>query len=233
MAPTLRLVGEDVLFASWPVDAEHLATFVPDPLTVETYDGTGWVTILTHEVTSAGIDGVPISPVPAFGEVDVRTYVRHGSDTGVRFLACYTGQRLNTLIGGRAFGLPYRHARIDINRRGKTITVRSQHRDTGVSGRFDVRYRPREPPEPAASDSHAAFIAERHAFFVPETDAEVMRVGTVERDPWQLARVEASIRTNTLLDALGIEPAAETPIVRYSPRFVSRFTGTEEITSTT
>ena len=40
---------------------------------IDTFDGTGWLTFIAHEVTDATLDAVLVSPLPAFGDVDLRT----------------------------------------------------------------------------------------------------------------------------------------------------------------
>ncbi|MXR40792.1 hypothetical protein GRX01_05480 [Halobaculum sp. WSA2] len=229
MAPTLRLVGEDVLFASWPVPTTRLEATVPDPLTIDTYDGTGWVTILAHEVTDAGLDAVPMSQFPEFGEVDLRTYVRYDDDPGVHFFSCNTSQRLGTLVGDRSFGLPFTHASIDFDRRGDRTVLRCARSKSAGRGRYDVIYRPTGQPAPADAGSLAEFLVERHTYFTPDEDAGAMVIGSVERDPWQLAPVDATVRTNSLFETVGLDAPDGDPVFHYSPRFESRFVDRERV----
>lgn len=233
MFPTLRLVGEDVLFVHWPVAPATLDSIIPDPLTVETYDDHAWVTVLAHEVTEATLDAVPVSPLPAFGEVDLRTYVQFDGDSGVLFLSCNTGQALNTLLGERTFGLPHRRADVSFDRHDGRILLRCQQADAGSAGRFDVTYQPTGDASPAAPDSLAEFLVERHTYFTPtsrdEGDPTQLTIGTIERDPWDLAPVDANVRNNTMFELIDIEPPTTAPTTHYSPRFESRFVGRETV----
>jgi hypothetical protein len=47
-------------------------------------------------------------------------------------------------------------------------------------------------------------------------------VGEVTRDPWRLAPVDATVRTNTLFDAAGLDSPDPEPTVEYSPGYESR-----------
>lgn len=218
MAPALRVVGEDVLFAHWPVPVAQLTAIVPDSLAIDTYDGTGWVSVLAHEVTGAQLTGVPISLLPTFGEVEFRTYVTHEGEPGVHFFSCDTSQEPTSTISNRLSALPFYPASISVRRHDGEITLRSR-RNTDSQARFDVRYTPTGATDTAAPDSLAAFLIERHTYFAVD-DGELL-IGTVERDPWELSSVDASIKTNTLFEATNLEPPADDPVFHYSPRFES------------
>lgn len=230
--PTLRISGEDVLFAHWPVDPADLEAAVPEPLTVETFEGDAWLTILCHEVTEATLDAAPVSPLAAFGEVDLRTYVRFNGDSGVYFFSCNTGQALNSLLGERAFGLPHRRATVDFDRHDDRIILRASQAGT-AGGRYDVTYQPTATTQPADPDSIAEFLVERHTYFTPTggdaTTPESMLIGSIERDPWQLADVDASIRTNTMFETESLTPPTAEPTFQYSPGFTSLFVDREVV----
>lgn len=233
MLPTLRIVGEDVLFTHWPVDADTLRSVIPEPLDVDTFDGTGWITVLAHEVTEATLDAVPVSPLRPFGEVDLRTYVQYGDDSGVYFFSCNTGQELNALLGEQAFGLPHHRADVSFDRRDDRLILRCQQGNAGSNGRFDVTYQPTGPTAPADAGSLMEFLVERHTYFTP-TDAGressgSMLIGSIERDPWQIGEVEARIRANTMFGLIDLDTPDVAPTFHYSPRFESRFVDRERV----
>lgn len=126
----IRLVGRDVLFAHWPVASDALAGYVPDPLSLDTYDGAAWVSVLALRAKPA-VRGVPTVPQVLF-----RTYVSHDGERGVRFLTCDSAGGLGGL-SERPFGLPLRRARIDLDRRGEAFVVRSR-RLGGEAARFEA-----------------------------------------------------------------------------------------------
>jgi uncharacterized protein YqjF (DUF2071 family) len=231
MLPQIRLVGRDVLFVHWPVDPSLLRERLPAPLELDTFDGSAWVSIDLHELTEVGLDDA--RPVPlGVPQLDFRTYVSHEGNRGVYFLTCDTGQRVNSLVGSRAFALPFRHADISLARRGEWVVVRSRRTDE-TGARFDVRYRPAGEVGPVKPGSVPEFLIERHQYCAPadgsplDTTSSDIVTGEVERDPWQVGPVEADIRTNTLFEAVGLDSPSEAPLVQYCPTFEPRFRGLE------
>lgn len=219
MAPDLRIVGEDVLFVHWPVDPAALEAVIPDGLSVDTYDSSGWVSALAHEVTAAGVDSLPLSPLPTFGEVEFRTYVTHNGEKGVHFFSCDTGQEPTSTLSKQFFSLPYHPASISFNRHDGQITVRSR-RTTSPEARFDVQYRPSGGVSEAEAGSLAEFLLERHTYYAAD-DPDTLVAGTVQREPWQIGDVDARVRTNTLFEAIGLDSPTTEPVFHYSPRFES------------
>ncbi len=232
MAPTFRIVGEDVLFAHWPIDVAALEAVVPDPLTIDTFEGSGWISVLTHEVTEATLDALPVSPLPTFGEVEFRTYVRHEGDSGVYFFSCDTGQQLTSIVSDLVFALPYYPATVSFDRRNGQFIVRSR-RKTSPQARFDVTYQPTGDASTAESGSLEEFLIERHTYFIEDDSDQAdtapgeLVIGHVERDPWQIAPAEANIRVNTLFRSLDMEHPDERPRFHYSPRFESKLVDRE------
>lgn len=232
--PALRIVGTDVLFVHWPVPVADLRAVVPEPLEIDTFDGTGWVSVLVHEVTDAALDAVPVSPLPTFGEVEFRTYVAYGDDAGVYFFSCDTGQQLTAAVSDLVFTLPYYPATVSVDRHHGEIIVRSRRR-TDPKVRFDVTYQPGTDASPAKSGSLAEFLVERHTYFTEtepagdDTDATELIAGHVEREPWRLASTEATVRVNSLFQSIGLDDPDATPIYHYSPRFESTLVGRDRI----
>lgn len=235
MDPDIRLVGQDVCFLHWPADPEAVAAHLPDTLSVDTYDGRAWLTALVQEVASVGPAAVDVAPLSPFPQLDFRTYVRHGGDPGVYFISCDTGRTLNRVLGAAAFDLPFTAADIEWRDRGDRFVVRS-HRDGNPPARFAATYRPTGEASPAEPDSLAEFLVERHRYFTPAEgpifgpgERTGLIAGDVERDPWQLAPVDVSIRHNTLFEAVGLAPPTTEPTAHYAPQFESVFTGTERV----
>jgi uncharacterized protein YqjF (DUF2071 family) len=233
MLPQIRLVGRDVLFVHWPVDPSSLRDRLPDPLELDTFAGSAWVSVDLHELVRVGLDGsrsVPVS-VP---QLDFRTYVSHDGKRGVYFLTCDTAQRVNALVGTRAFALPFVHADIDLERRDEWVVVRSRRADE-TGARFDVRYRPTGDAGPVESGSVPEFLIERHHYYAPldgsplDAGSGGIVAGEVERAPWQVGPVEVDVRTNTLFEAVGLDPPSEEPVVQYCPEFEPRFVGLKRL----
>jgi uncharacterized protein YqjF (DUF2071 family) len=207
--------GADVLFAHWPVPASRLRDRLPDGLAVDTHDGDAWVTVLPHRIVGLRLGGrrLPVT----FPQLNVRTYVRRGDKTGVFFLGCETGNRLGAVVARRGFGVPFHRAEMCFTESGGRFTVRSRRSLAGGDVRFDVRYRPTGEATPADQGSLAAFLVERTRWYVPGPGSS-LRVGEIDREPWRLAPVEASLRADTL-DAAFDLPLNGEPTLHYSPGY--------------
>lgn len=98
------------------VDAEALQRDVPFELDLR--DGRAFVTLVafTMENMRPRIGGRLgawlFKPIATHDFLNVRTYVRHGGEPGIHFLAEWLSSRLAVMLGPRTFGLPYRHGRI-------------------------------------------------------------------------------------------------------------------------
>lgn len=232
MPPLLTVTGRDVLFANWPVDPSVLRPHVPEPLSVATFDGAARVSVLALENVSVvpGSVSVPRPLRRGFQQCNLRTYVEYGDTTGVHFLSLDSGSRVGAAVGRRLFGLPFRPARGRITRTDDTVrfTSRREADDDSVAV-FQARYRPEGEPYTAAPDSVESFCIERFRYLFPASDATRslpgvgddgrVVVGHIEREPWTLRPVDATIRTNTLFDAAGLPTPDTAPELRYSPGF--------------
>ena len=110
---------ERVLMIHYEVDAPALQVVVPFDL--DLWDGRAFVSVVPF--TMRGMRprfGGPVAawllkPIATHPFLNVRTYVRYGSEAGIYFLAEWLSNRLSVAIGPRAFGLPYRFGRIGYN----------------------------------------------------------------------------------------------------------------------
>jgi uncharacterized protein YqjF (DUF2071 family) len=235
MSALLTVIGRDVLFVHWPVESERLRSMIPDPLELETYDGSTWVSVLALEnpAVTPGSLRLPERLQRGFPQLNFRTYVRLGDEPGVYFLSLDSGRRASATMGRRAFGLPFHYARMQMTRRGEEITFRSHRRGNGSPAAvFQARYQPAGEPYQASPGSLEEFCVEHFRYYLPApedlridilqpfaSDRDSVYVGTIEREPWQLQPLTATLRTNTLFEAAGLQPPSADPILQYSPGF--------------
>lgn len=206
------ITGADVCFLHWPVAPADLAAHVPDGLAVDTHDGSAWVSALPHRVTGARVAGRRV-PVRPFAQLNVRTYVRRGDDRGVHFLDCETADPVGATIARRGFGVPFAFADATVTVDDDRVTFRSRRRDPDGDRRFDARYRSTGPATEAEPGSLAHFLVERKRWYL-----DGGRVGRIEREPWRVGPVDATVRTDTLTPALGLSLEGD-PVAQYSPGY--------------
>ena len=233
MPPLCTVSGRDVLFAHWPVDPSALRPQVPEPLAIDTFDGSAWVSALALEnagVAPGSLGSLSVAvPTP---QLNFRTYVSHDGDEGVYFHSLDTGDRAVAELGRRAFGLAFHAARSRIRRTGDTLRFSSRRtRAEGPDAVFRARYRPARSTGGVEPGSVAAFCVERDRYFVPPgeggaalpgagaTGDDALVVGRITREPWQVSAVDATVRANTLFEATGLPSPAADPVLCYSPGF--------------
>ena len=201
----------------------------PGPLEPDVHDGSAWVSVLALE---SGLGG-PALPGRWFPQLNVRTYVTVDGEQGVYFRSLETGRRAAALAGRRAFGLPFRRARMRTTRRGDRVTFRSRRAvDDEPVAAFRARYRPDGDAYEATPGSLEAFCVERFRYYIPAggdhragllrrlaPQADGVAVGRIQRKPWTLRPVEATIHENTLFEAFDLPTPTADPTLLYSPGF--------------
>lgn len=115
-----------------------------------------------------------------------------------------------------------------MTRRGDRCTFRSRRLSADAPAVFQARYRPTGPTSRAAPGTLASFCVEQFRYYVPATDRRIdplqatdagVRVGRIDRDPWDLTPAGATIHGNTLFKAAGLPAPTADPVVQYSPGF--------------
>ena len=114
--------GEPLFVAGWhrvlmihfEVDAQALQRDVPFQL--DLFEGRAFVSTVAFTMSDmrprlgGKVAAWFFRPIATHDFLNVRTYVRHGSETGIHFLAEWLSSRLAAKLGPSTFGLPYRMA---------------------------------------------------------------------------------------------------------------------------
>lgn len=98
----------NALFLHWLVDKTELRKFVPDGLEIDLFEGEAWVSVVLFKMEKIRPWFLPpFAPVSNFGEINVRTYVKHGNKSGVYFLSIEGSKWLSCKLAKAISGLPY------------------------------------------------------------------------------------------------------------------------------
>jgi uncharacterized protein YqjF (DUF2071 family) len=73
-------------------------------------------------------------PLGTHDFLNVRTYVRHGSECGIHFLAEWLSSRLAVHLGPATFGLPYRYGQIAYDHDEKRVSSKVRLRTRTAAG---------------------------------------------------------------------------------------------------
>jgi uncharacterized protein YqjF (DUF2071 family) len=143
--------GEPLFLADWmrvlmihfEVDAEALQRTVPYQLDLR--DGRAFVSLVAFTMEKmrprhGGKLGAWLCrPIATHDFLNVRTYVRHGGEPGIHFLAEWLSSWLAVKLGPTTFGLPYRHGRINYEHNWSNRSIRGQVVDARTNARFAYR----------------------------------------------------------------------------------------------
>ena len=206
-----------LLFANWPVDADRLAVHLPDELSVETYDDSGWLSIIPFVNVDTRPRGLPEWAGIDLPELNLRTYVTCDGEPGIYFFSL-DAQSVAAVLGARiTHHLPYYYARMNCQQETDEVTFTSRRLHPGDRpARFEATYQPTGDPFTPEAGSRASFLTERRRLYTQGIDGTV-RYTDVEHEPWTLYPATVSVAENTLFEANGFDhPAAESELY-YSP----------------
>lgn len=217
MVLSLSMGWRHVLFANYPVDADLLAAHLPDALTVDAFDGTGWLSVVPFTNVDVRPTALPAGTGLPLPELNLRTYVTCDGEPGVYFFSL-DAEGVLAVLGARVFHhLPYYYARISMDVADGRIRFRSRRRHPGER---PVNYAATYEPAGDAFESSAAplaeFLTERYRFYTQAADGS-LRYADVSHDPWTLYPAEMRVAENSLFEANGLDHPEATPTCYYSP----------------
>ena len=201
----------DLLFAHWPVRPSSLRPLIPDRLEIDTFDGEAWIAVVPFRMEAVRPRWLPAVPwLSSFPELNVRTYVSLDERPGVFFFSLDATNPVAVSLARRWFFLPYLRARIDCAADGSEIAYGATRTHAGApSARFEARYGPVGDVFQATRGSLEHFLTERYCLYASDTSvggsSGRLYRGEVHHGPWPLQPAAASLGTNTLIEAAGLE----------------------------
>jgi len=209
---------QNLLFAHWPVPAETLRALVPEPLPIDEFDGTAWLTIAPFEVTGLRARGTP--PVPGisrFPELNVRTYTSLDGKPGIWFFSLDAGSRAAVAGARRTYRLPYFRAEMQIERLDGGFRYRSVRtsRD-GPRAELAADYAHVGPISPPVPGTLEHWLTERYCLYAVGSRARLLRA-EIHHPPWPLQSARASLGANTMPPP-GVRLPAREPLLQFARR---------------
>jgi uncharacterized protein YqjF (DUF2071 family) len=206
-----------VLFANWPVDPDLLEAHLPNALSVDTYDGDAWLSVVPFTNVAVRPKGLPASVGFALPELNLRTYVTHGDDAGVYFFSLDADGILGVTMARLFHHLPYFYADIDMETVDGCVRFRSNRRHPGARpADFDATYGPDGDRYLAESGSLAQFLTARFRYYT-ETPGGDLRYAQIDHEPWPLYEPVVEIRENEVFETNGFAHPDTDPVHLYSP----------------
>ncbi|MEL7496847.1 MAG: DUF2071 domain-containing protein [Planctomycetota bacterium] len=220
----MKMNWHDLLFMHYRVDPLQLRSLIPQPLEIDTFDGSAWLGIVPFRMTGVAPRFVPSVPgLSNFPELNVRTYVTHNGKPGVWFFSLEATNPLAVRFARTMFHLPYMDARINFKAccqttNGTWIKYHSKRTHRGTPpAELKCEYRPIGAPYHAEPNSLASFLTARYCLYCANKHGRVYR-GEIDHDPWTLRDAQAIVTRNTMTEGIGIRLPDEKPVLHYAQK---------------
>jgi uncharacterized protein YqjF (DUF2071 family) len=207
----------DLAFLHWAVDPSLLQPLLPAGLELDTFDGKAWVGVVPFRMEDVRLRFSPNIPgLSAFPEINVRTYARVGTRTGVWFFSFDATNRVAVRGARVVLNLPYYDAEMSVEPRGEAIAYRSRrvHSDA-TPAEFIGTYAPAGDVYEARPGTLDYFLVERYCLFLVNQSGELGYLD-VHHHPWPLQPATARIDSNTMAAASGIPLPPEPPLAHFA-----------------
>lgn len=201
----------DALFLHWKVPIDELTKLIPKDLTVDTFDGEAWISLVAFKMERIRPRYLPaISVISDFYEINVRTYVTKDNKSGVYFLNIEAEKQISCFVARLLSGLPYTKANISTEKVGNVFRYSSTNRTKGFY--LDLNFTVDKPI--AHTSGLHKWLTERYCLYLDQHQ-NIFRYET-HHEPWKLYSVKIS---NLKIDyQIGNIPLAKEPaILQYSP----------------
>lgn len=203
-----------LLFLHWPVPAELLRPLIPEPLAIDTFDGTAWVGITPFTMWSVRPVFLPSLPyLSESHEINVRTYVHLDRVPGIWFFSLDANNPVAAWGARLAFHLPYFKARMSLEQRDRTIYFASArtHRNAARS-EFEAAWtvgRRLPQSEPGSLDF---FLTERYVLYSARKGA--LYRARIFHEPWPLHQARLLSYRSTMMETQGLpSPDRDDPLL--------------------
>ncbi len=204
---------ERLLLAHWPVPTKELGPFIPSGMTLDTYDGKAWLSVVPFRMRRIHLRSLFAVPgLSTFLELNVRTYVTVEDKPGIFFFSLDAANPVGVLLGRRWYRLPYFLAAMSNWSVGTDLhfTSRRVHRHA-TPAEFSAVYRPNSEAFAAQPDTLDYFLVERYCLYTIGRNGRLYR-GEIHHRPWSLHTAEADILQNTIMP---VDLPAEPQLFHY------------------
>ena len=180
------------------------------------FDGSAWVGVIPFWMSGVKMRGVPAVPTAStFPELNVRTYVTVEGKPGVYFFSLDAASRLAVYGAKIGFGLNYFHAKMAARVNGNHVQYESKRLDKLRPAEFVGSYAAENTKVfNAARGSIEEFFVERYCLYT--SHGPHIGRANIHHRPWPLQRAKATIKTNTMSAAAGIELQKSKPHLLFA-----------------
>lgn len=200
-----------------PVPVELLRRLVPPQLTVDTFDGQAWATLIPFAIQGSRPAGAPPALGMSFLETNLRTYVRSPQgEAGIFFFSLEASSWLAVAGARAAYALPYFPARMECRKDGTKFHYSSVRRLGGAGAELDVTWQVGSPIGRATPGTLDHFLVERYVLFAQRRN-QILRA-RVRHQPYPLCAATVPALRETLFGQAGLPALSHPPpLAHFSP----------------
>jgi uncharacterized protein YqjF (DUF2071 family) len=180
----------NLFLASYAVSPALLEPRLPAGLQLDLRDGNAFVSLVAFEFLHTRVLGVPWPGYRNFAELNLRFYVRHGSDRGVVFIREFVPQRLVAWMARAFYNEPYLAAPLTARRQEDESSIRMDYQLTFAGGEHRISVVGDKPGFRPGPDSLEHFFKEHHWGFGRTRGGRCLRY-EVEHPVWDVYPVRS------------------------------------------
>ncbi len=158
--PFLTATWSNLFLATYAVPPALLENRLAPGLELDTRDGQAFVSLVAFDFLKTRVLGIPWPGYRNFAELNLRFYVRHGSDRGVMFVREFVPARLVAWLARRLYNEPYRAAPLSSTVRAEPGRLTVEHCLDWGGRRHHLRATGRRPGHVPAETSVEHFFKE-------------------------------------------------------------------------
>ncbi len=215
LEPLFLADWKDVVMLHFEVEPERLQRLTT--LEVDQFEGRAFVSLVAFRMERMRLRCLPrlseplLAPFTRSLFLNLRTYVRHGDDIGIRFLVEWLSNRLSVPLGPPVYGLPYRSGELRFTGRQGRRLIAARPRCGG--GFVDAEIEPAGVAAECVAGSLEEFLAERYSAFTECRGRR--RCFRIWHPPWRqrrcrIVRAEQTLLGETFAELAGARLVAAT-----------------------
>jgi len=209
----------ELLFAHWPIPVTALRPLIPEPLSVDTFEGQAWLGVIPFRMSGVRMRATPALPwLSAFPELNVRTYVTAGDKPGVWFFSLDAANAVAVAVARAWFHLPYFRARMRSRARAGWIEYESERpcEPRAIPAYLALRYRPQGGEFEPVAGTLVHWLTERYCLYALDPRGGLYR-GEIHHAPWRLRDAQAEFaERNTMARVHGLELPPVAPLLHFA-----------------
>lgn|SRR5690625_2688648 len=206
----------NVLFIHYPVSYKELRKYIPQPFTLETYEGQAWIGIILFEALHSRLRGMPkLLSFRYFLQLNIRTYVNFGGESGVYFFSLDANRQL-PVKGARLVSLPYFHAQMNLEKEQETFHFKSRRNGLSNPPLIQVSYTPTSKIFISDYGSLTFWLTERYLMWTKVKNK--IYKGPISHHSWSLQEAEANIKTNKYFPFESRVYKPNQPLIHYGKK---------------